>query len=187
MENVEGKGDGKTILFFGKIIESKGTFSVVKAFNIVAEKYPNVRLKLIGNGNIEKAKELLAPQYRNRVEMPGFMRKEEIKQEIDNAMFCVLPSYFENFSMAALEVLARKRALIYTRRSSGSELIQDGENGFLVDPSNIDEIVQKIEQLIDNPKLCQSMAEKGYLCCKERFSVNTIVPQLEQYYQKYVS
>ena len=174
--------DSHTILYFGKIAKMKGVFSLIKAFNLVAAEFPDARLKLIGNGNPEQAKELVEPRFSDRVEFAGFIPQEHIIEEIDNALFCALPSYFENFSMAALEVLARHRALIYTNRTSGPELIEDGVNGLLVDPDNIGQIAERMHLLLSDAGLRNSLAENGFEMCRERFSTAVIIPQMEAYY-----
>lgn len=176
-----------TILFFGKIVETKGTFTLIKAFNQVAITHPQVRLKLIGTGDLEVARSLVDERIKDRVIFQGFLPKSEIIKEIDKSLFCVLPSYFENFSMAALEVLARKKALIYTERASGAELIEDGVNGWLVDPENIEQIVEKIEFAIDKKHCTESIAKNGQVSCLERFSAELIMPQLEKYYLKIIN
>ncbi len=178
--------EDQNILFFGKIAEMKGVFSLIKAFNIVAEKNPQVRLRLVGSGDIEGARRLVNPQFADRVEFVGFLPHERIADAIDEALFCVLPSYFENFSMAALEVLARRKALIYTKMASGKELIDDGENGFLVDPDNVGQIAEKMELLLSDAGLRHRLAENGYEMCRSRFSTETIIPKMEQYYQSVI-
>ena len=178
---------GQTILFFGKIAAMKGVYSLIKAFNIVAEKNPQARLRLVGSGDINQAKQLVDSRFADRIEWTGFVPHEEIGNEIDKAAFCVLPSYFENFSMAALEVLARKRALIYTNRASGSELIEDGENGLLVNPDDVVQIADKMELLLSDTTLRDCLAEKGYEMCRRRFSTDVIIPQMESYYEEIIA
>lgn len=172
----------QTILFFGKIAKMKGAFSLIEAFNFVASDFPDIKLKLVGSGNVDFAKRIVNPKYSDRVSFSGFIPQERIKEEIDNALFCVLPSYFENFSMAALEVLARYRALIYTTRASGPELISDMENGMLVDPDDIEGLAERMKLLISDSSLRTRLAGAGYKVCKERFSTDVIIPQLEEYY-----
>ena len=180
------ESEGQNILFFGKIAKMKGVFSLIKAFNMVAEKNLQVRLRLVGSGDIEGARRLVNPQFADRVELVGFVPHERIADEIDAALFCVLPSYFENFSMAALEVLAHRKALIYTQMASGKELIDDGENGFLVDPNDVGQIAEKMELLLSDAGLRHRLAENGYEMCRSRFSTETIIPQMEQYYQSVI-
>jgi glycosyltransferase involved in cell wall biosynthesis len=185
-ENVMESGDTDTILFFGKVVETKGAFNLIRAFNVVAKRYPQARLKVVGNGDMEVARGLVDAHCADRVSFVEFMPKEQVMSEIDDASFCVLPSYFENFSMAALEVLARKRALIYTNRASGSELIEDGENGLLVNPDDVMQIADKMELLLCDTTLRDRLAEKGYEMCRRRFSTDVIIPQMESYYKEII-
>ena len=175
---------GGTILFIGKINEAKGVYSIIRAFNRLAENHSDARLRIIGEGDIPRAQSMV--KYPERVHFTGYLHREKVIEEIDNASFCVLPSYFENFSMAALEVLARKRALIYTNRASGAELIEDGIDGLLVDPDNTDQMVEKMVLLLNDVDLRNRLAENGHVMCRRRFSTEAIIPQIEKYYQKII-
>ncbi len=186
-ENTTLESKSRNILFFGKIVKTKGAYDLIQAFNIVAKKNKEINLVLVGTGNLEEAKRYIDDNCRDRVFFKGFMNKRDLLNEIDNSLFCVLPSYYENFSMAALEVLARKKALIYTLRASGRELINDNENGLLVEPTDINVLADKIELLIEDNQLRNTIAQNGYDSCKERFSTDVIISQLERYYQEIIN
>lgn len=177
-------GNPHSILFIGKINEAKGVYSIIRAFNRLAGTHPDARLRIIGEGDIRRAQSMV--EFPERVCFTGYLHRDKVIEEIDNASFCVLPSYFENFSMAALEVLARKRALIYTNRASGAELIKDGVDGLLIDPDNTDQMVEKMALLLDDVDFCNRLAENGYAMCRRRFSTEVIIPQIEQYYQRII-
>ena len=185
-EGLKEEKPTQTILYFGKIAETKGVFSLIKAFNIVAQSHPQAKLRLVGSGDIEAAKCMVDSRFADRVEFVGFKPHEEVIGEIDAASFCVLPSYYENFSMAALEVLARNRALVYTNRASGTELVEDGTDGFLVDPDEVEGLAEKIGMLLKDSVLRGCLAKKGHEMCRKRFSTDAIIPQLEQYYQNVI-
>ena len=172
------------IVFFSKITETKGAFSLLKAFNRIASKYPDITLTLIGRGEIEKAKGLVEKSFTDRVIFRGYVSRDTLEKEIQSSMFCVFPTYFENFSIAALEAMAFKKALIYTKRASGPELITHGENGLLVDPENIDEIFDAIDLLISNEALRDKIAEQGFIRVSTQFNEQKFIDELEEYYQK---
>lgn len=175
--------DTKTILFLGKVVETKGAYSLLKAFNICASKDKNVRLRLIGGGDIEYAKTLVSPEFKNRVDFLGFCDRDTIKREIDSCSFACIPSYFENFSMVALEIMARSKALIFTERASGSEIIIDGEDGFLVNPEDVDQIADRMLLLLNDKNLRGKFATNGYNKIKEKFVVSKIMIQIENCYE----
>lgn len=178
------ENDNNTILFIGKIIETKGCYSLLKAFNNISLRYPDWKLRLIGNGNIQEAKSLIHPDVIEKVTFLGYCNREKIKQEIDNCSFACIPTYFENFSMVSLEVMAREKALVYTERTSGKEIIEDNCNGFLVNPENINEIEEKCNCLIADVQKRKEFAEKAYFTIKNNFLVETITDQLEDLYKK---
>lgn len=176
-----------TILFIGKLVKSKGCYSLLKAFNIIAAQHPNIQLQLIGGGDIIKAKSFVNPQYLDRVHFCGYYNREQIKKAIDNCLFACIPTFFENFSMVALEIMARQKALIYTSRTSGKEIITNGENGFLINPENIREIATTINLLIENKTLRNNIAQKAYQQIEQNFTTSTITNQIENFYQHIIN
>ena len=178
------QNDNNTILFIGKITETKGCYSLLKAFNNISLHHPNWKLRLVGNGNIQEAQSFIHPDVLDKVTFVGYCNREKIKQEIDNCSFACIPTYFENFSMVALEVMAREKALVYTERTSGKEIIEDNCNGFVVDPENINEIEEKCNCLIANKQKRKEIAEKAYFTIKDNFVVETITDKLEDLYTR---
>ena len=176
-----------TIVFLGKIIETKGAFSLIKAFCSIASKYPNINLIMIGGGKIRAAQSFIDDQYRERIKFTGYLSREEIKQKISTALFCAIPSYFENFSLAAMEVMACGKALIYTNRASGPELINDKVNGLLVDPENVCQIASAIEFLLNNLEQCQQMGLEAQKTILHTFSENVVMEQIENYYKSCIN
>lgn len=175
------------ILFFGKIIESKGAFQVIKAFNIIGNIYSDVSLTLVGSGEIDFAKLLVDKSLENRVFFTGYVNRNTVIDYIDNCMFCVIPSFFETFSMAALEVMARKKALIFTKYSSGTELINDGIDGILVDPHDLNEIIYKMSILIDNVDLRNKLALNAHNKVFDSFSADVISDKIISFYSSVIT
>lgn len=175
------------ILFIGKLTETKGCYSLLKAFNVCAEKFPKLQLRLVGGGDIEKAKSYVKSEFLHRVHFLGFCNREQIKMEIDNCLFACMPTYFETFGMVALETMSRQRAVIYTERTSGREIIIDGKDGFTVDPTNIDAIVERIVKLYTDKKCRDEIANQAYLKIYNNFTASKIVNQLESYYKSLVN
>ena len=103
-------------------------------------------------------------------------------EEIDNCSFACIPSFFENFSMVPLEIMGRSRAVIFTNRTSGNEIISDGEEGFTVNPDDIDDIYKKIRTLILEKNLRDLFAKKSYERVLNNFTTDQVVTQLESFY-----
>lgn len=176
----------KKILFFGKIDKRKGAYQLAKAFNIVAKRVPNAELVFVGYGEEDAVFGTIDKLYHDRVVFKGFMTRDELMKEIDSSFVCVLPSYFETFAMAAMEVAARGRALIFSEINTGKELIEEGKTGWLIHPDNTQQIADRIIEAFQNPENTAQIAYAGYVKCKSEFSTEVIVPQLEAYYKKII-
>ena len=89
--------------------------------------------------------------------------------------------------MVAIEIMSRGKALIYTRKSAGLEIIEDKINGLLVDPKDIDEIADKMELLILNVDFRNMLGSNAIKKIKNNFSEKIIVDKLEQYYNSIIN
>lgn len=170
------------IVFLGKIVKTKGAFNLLEAFNTFAKKYPDYKLIMIGGGDIDCGRKIVNPELLHRVVFTGYLSKREIEEYLRRAAFCVIPSYFENFSMAALEVMGAGNILIYTKETSGPEVIDDGINGFLIDPHNPDSISEKMTFVANHLELLADMRSVAQKSIITRFSEQVIIEKLERYY-----
>lgn len=178
--------EGKIILFMGKLIKTKGAFAVVEAFNRLSQEHPDWRLRMAGNGDKEAIYSVVNPQVADKVDVLGFCNRQTIADEIDGCAFACIPTHFENFSMVPLEIMGRKRAMIFTNRTSGAEIIEDGLDGFTVNPEDIDEIFQKMKRLVEDKALRDNMAERGYKKVVSKFSVENIGDEIVDFYNEVV-
>lgn len=174
--------DNDNVLFIGKLTETKGCYSLIKAFNICAEQNPNLHLRLAGKGDEDILKSMIDPRFIDRVHFLGYCDRERLKEEIDNCSFACIPSYFESFGMVAIEVMARNRTIIYTDRTAASELIHDSIEGYLVNPDNIGEIADKVNALVSSHGLRDDMADNAYKRVLNKFCASAIVSELVSLY-----
>lgn len=177
----------KDLLFLGRVSKEKGCYSLIDAFNICAPRYPELQLRVIGKGDIEKAMQMVKPEFRGRVRFLGYCTREIVVREIDNSMFVCIPTYFENFSLAALEVMARRKALIYTNRTSGTEIVEDGVTGLSINPENVNEIVAAISKLYEDANLRNTLAKNAHIFISENFRVSNIIRKYIDFYSKVLS
>jgi glycosyltransferase involved in cell wall biosynthesis len=171
-----------TILFMGRLTKEKGCVSLMKAFNLCAAKDETLRLKLLGSGDKQMLLQYLDPRFHDRVEFVGYCDRAKFIESIDQCSFGCIPSSFENFSMAILEIFSRCRTVVFTNRASGAEIINDGVNGFAVDPDNIEQLSERVLQLASNHALRDEMAERAFEDILTKYKANVVVNQLESYY-----
>lgn len=175
--------NSKVVLYIGRLIKTKGAFVVAEAFSRVLPEFPEWNLHMCGGGNIEAIRATLSEKAKKSIVFLGFCNREKIATEIDNCVTACIPTYFENFSMVPLEIMGRTRSVIFTSRTSGNEVVTDGVDGFTVDPENVNEVCQKLKELMRNEELRNIMAERGYEKVKNRFCEKEICAELETFYK----
>lgn len=176
----------KEILFIGKLTESKGAFNVISAFNAFSHIFPDYMLRMIGGGDIATAKSYSTSLTSQKIHFTGMISREKVYEYIDNAAFAVIPSYFETLGQAALEIMSRGKILIYTNTATGAEIIDDGVDGFLVNPFDVEEIIEKMRFVASNLPNLTSIGRKALEKVTYRFSEEVIVKQLENQYQIWI-
>ena len=127
---------------------------MVKAFNIVAKQVPDIKLVFYGEGDEQIKIQQLVEEYglSNRVEFKGLVKN--IPEAIRESKVFVLTSDFEGLPNALIEAMACGLPCVSTDCSPGGarELIEDGENGFIVPCGDVEAIADRIIYVLKNPE-----------------------------------
>jgi glycosyltransferase involved in cell wall biosynthesis len=118
---------------------------------------------MIGDGPLRPAVEQQIREcgLEHVIELTGWVPNHEVPALLRTTQAIVLPSYFwgEAFPVTLMEGMAMGLPAIGTRWAGIPDLIVDGETGFLIEPGNVDALVQAIEQLIGDPALAAAMGQ----------------------------
>ncbi len=123
--------------------------------------------KRMSNGSFQKEHlELLEKAQKSglksNVIFTGRVSKRDLFREYANALCVVCPAYEEDYGLTAIEAMCFKKPVIACTDGGGyAELIQDGVNGFLVEP-NSTALAKAIHKLANNPQLAKKMGENAY-------------------------
>ena len=185
------------ILNVGTLIRKKGVFQLVEMFNRIVAKQPKATLYFIGGdskdiqtGSHSTWKLLqarLSPQAELQTTYLGKIPYEEVQKEMVKAHLCIYPSMAETLGMVTIESMALQKAVLNTNYGWAEDLIDDGVNGFLIDPNNIDGYVQTVLELFEDSKKTLSIGKAAKLKVETTFVVEKIVHQNIKYYQKWLS
>jgi len=142
-----------TILSTSRLTERKGIIYLLKAFKNLNQKYSNLKLILVGDGDQKKEFENFVKEnnLQKNVFFKGAVNHDKIIKEYQNSDVFVLPSFNEGMSNSLLEALASGLALISTDTGGAKDLI-DKTNGFIVKMGSTKEIEKALEILIENRK-----------------------------------
>ena len=150
--------------FIGNIMAAKGILLLIECFNKIDNE--KVELRIYGKASSYKSivRDYLAyikklVKNRNIKFMGGFDHKKiaGIFGEID---VLIVPSiWYENLPLVIQEAFAAKTPVIASNIGGIPELIVDGVNGILFKPNDINDLYRKINQVIENPYLIESMKQ----------------------------
>lgn len=177
------KSNLKTIIFFGRIHESKGLKEIIESCRILEAEGFNFQFKCYGTGIrkeffIKEMKEVLGKKF----SYEGIVSGDAKREALVKADIFLLPSYFEGLPVSMLEAMAAKCVIITSDVGSIKNVIEDGKNGFLIEPHNIRQIVQQLKNLLPEDQDLTDVKNNARKTIVENFSMRDYVVKLEKIY-----
>jgi glycosyltransferase involved in cell wall biosynthesis len=123
----------RVFLFSGSLIPRKGVDLLAKAFVRLAGEVCNVRLRIVGEGELRQRLEQMLAPVSDRVEFAGFKDWKELPGEYASADVLCVPSRYDGWGLVVPEGLASGLPVIGTDRMGAAlEFIETGRNGWLI-------------------------------------------------------
>lgn len=176
------KGDGPpTVLMVGRLKEAKRPLDLVDAFAMISAKFPDWRLRFVGDGDQRQKVEARVREHGldHRVSMPGTVREPAL--EYGRADIVAMPTLYEASPMVAAEANAAALPVIGFEGCPGvSTLIKQEINGLLM-PNNGDrptEMARGLERLMRDDILRKRLGDAGPAEV-EKFAVSRVVDDWE--------
>ena len=178
-----GMEDICRILTIGQFTRNKGVFDIVASIPRVVERYQNVRFRFIGHGDQNR--------IRSFAEEKGILEYCEIAGPVDDvekirslreAKVFLLPSYAEGHPAVILEAMAVGLPVISTDVGAIPEVVDDGINGFIIKPGDVEALANRIIQLISEPRIRHDMGEANYRKVRMKYSNSRVLDEIKDVY-----
>jgi len=157
----ETSQDRRYALFLGFPFERKGVDVLIKAFQRISDRHPDLSLKIVGHcPDLSPYRELAADNPRISF-LPG-QPHEKAMELMAGCTFFVLPSRAEGVPRVLIEAMAAKKPVISTRVYGTPYLVNHGVHGLLVEPGDIEGLATQMELLLNDPGLARRLAEAGH-------------------------
>ncbi|NYJ31046.1 glycosyltransferase [Galbitalea soli] len=141
------------IVFVGRVTGEKQIDVLIKAF---ARLDPSLRarLEIVGGGEIEHQLKHLAQTLgvADRVTFAGYVSDEYLRNALTRATVFAMPSIAELQSIATMEALASALPVVGANAMALPHLVHDGENGYLFEPGNVDEMAARLTDVLTMPE-----------------------------------
>ena len=151
----------KRLISVGRLSHEKGFIDLLKVYNVLQLEYPDWCLDIVGDG-VERGKleEYIKKHHLDNVTLHGFQGKEYIDELLNKSSIYVMTSFTESFGIVLLEAMSHGVPCIaYDSAEGAREIINSGDNGFLIKNRNLDAMVLKIRNLIENEKLRKNVGK----------------------------
>jgi glycosyltransferase involved in cell wall biosynthesis len=173
-----GKEFTQNILFIGSDWERKGGPHLINAFKQILTKYPHAQLTIAGSSP--------------RVDIPnckvvGYLPVDQLKSLYEKADIFCMPTLLEPFGIVYLEAMSAGLPIVATRLGAIPDFVQDGWNGWLVEPGDVEEIANAITKLFDDPEQCRLFGSRSYQLAQEHYNWPAVGKNIQKHILNYLN
>ena len=166
---------GKVVAVIAQLIERKGHRFLFEALPKILDQVPNAHFLILGKGPLEtELKELCkALQIESHVIFAGF--RDDLQRIMPNLDLVVHPALMEGLGVSLLQAAACGVPIVAGRAGGIPEIVEDGVNGFLVEPGISKDIISPVVKLLLDDELRKKLGVSGRMIVNQRYSIETMV------------
>jgi len=152
------------ISYVGRLHKSKGVEVLIRAFYKIHFQFSNIRLIIIGGGEEEEfLKELVSElKINDFVFFKGNQTKINVLESFKKSYLAVIPSVSEAFGFTVIEAMSMKTLVIGANNTGIKEIIQNNKTGLLFETNNIENLAEKMSEMLKNPDKRDRLALDGF-------------------------
>jgi len=188
--------DDKLILVVARMDPMKGQDRAIKALKLVKRELPQTKLMLVGNGSFSSSKDGIGLSKGERwamhllelsrdlglegsVIMTGYLSQRDLEAAYSRADVVLLPSIVEGFGLVVVEGWLYGKPAVVSSRAGVADLVEDGVNGFIVDPDDVESMAYRIVRILRNGKLAEELGSRGYETSKKCYIDSVLKEEVE--------
>ena len=184
--------DGQiNILSVGRLIEMKGREYAIKAVAKIAEKFPNIRYNIVGDGPLRESLQKLINDLdaADKIGLLGWVSSDQLDSLYKSSHIFLHPSVkasdgnMEGQGVVLLEAMAYGLAVVATNHGAFPETVPDGVGGFLVGERDADALAERLEYLITNPQTWPGLGKTGRQHVQDHYDIKALNQKLLQIYK----
>jgi glycosyltransferase involved in cell wall biosynthesis len=172
----------KVIGMVARLDLQKGFEYLLRAVRELCNSFEALKVVIVGDGPDRAAIQKMIEEFGlqsnvvlagQQSDMPGVYAAMDI---------FVLPSLNEGLPMTILEAMAASRPVVATRVGAIPKVINDGENGLLVDPKDTDGLRNALARLLSDSELCRRLGEKAHAWVSRNYTSEAMALKYRQMY-----
>ena len=172
------------IICVGRLTRQKGFDYLIKAWALIANKYPEWKIDIFGSGDLEDFLIQMIDNYNLKESITINKPTSNIFEEYDRSSIYILSSRYEGFCLVLLEAMSFGIPCISFNCPHGpSDMITNGEEGILVPVGDINKLAESIEWMITHKEERERMSQNSREKVKYYLAEN-IMPQWVELFNK---
>lgn len=179
LENYGLNKNKLTLVYVGRLADEKSLPELVKAFDILSEKY-EIQLLLVGDGPIRDSLEKSLEKSDGNFAFTGLQKGEELAKLYASSDIFAFPSKTETFGQVVQEAMASGLAVVGYDSPGVRDLVQHGSTGFLVKENDLS-FTEALEELIKSEDLRKKFGKKARELSEKRSWENILSGLVNEY------
>ncbi|MAI81144.1 MAG: hypothetical protein CL917_19540 [Deltaproteobacteria bacterium] len=184
----EWQDEKLNILFLGRLEQRKGIYQMLEAYGELQEKFTNLRLLVVGDGQeMEGVREYIRLNRLKEVELLGHVPAgDTVRLYATCDIYCSPSLYGESFGIVLVEAMASGKPVVAAANAGYASVLVDEGARFLSPPGNARELASNLADLIDDKALREKMSIWGSGHAR-KFDCVEVVPKLVEIYEAALS
>ena len=180
--------DDLAIVSVGRLYARKGLFTFIESVPAVVKRFKNVKFIISGKGQSDEMRKLVAYAekigVKNSLVFTGYYPDAKLPKLYQAADVFAFSTFYEHHPFAVLEALSTGLPVVTTRVGGIPETIENGRNGFLVEPLNPAQFADKILYFLEHPAEASEMGVLARKTVLERFDWRIVVKDVLKVYDE---
>jgi glycosyltransferase involved in cell wall biosynthesis len=179
-----GWQDKTIVCTVGRLETVKGHEFLIKALKAVKPVYPDLRCLFIGEGRIHDDLEAQVADagLAEIIHFTGF--RDDVTTLLQSTDIFAIPSLSEGLPYALLEAASQKIPILASEVGGMATLLTHRKTAYMIPPSDGAALAEGLRWMLDNEAKRREMAEAAYTLVKENYSIDAMVEQTLNVYQK---
>ena len=180
--------DDLAIVSVGRLYARKGLFTLIESMPAVIKRFGNAKFIISGKGQSDEMHKLIAHAeklgVKNNIIFTGYYPDKKLPKLYQAADVFAFSTFYEHHPFAVLEALSTGLPVVTTTVGGIPETIENGKNGFLVEPFNPNKFADRILYLLEHPAEAKEMGVLARKTVLERFDWRIVVKDAMKVYDE---
>jgi glycosyltransferase involved in cell wall biosynthesis len=176
------QGAYPVLINVARLTRVKGQISLVQMMPLVVDRWPTVRLLIVGEGRMRPAlqEEIRRHGLEQHIALVG--QRSDVNDLLALSNLFLFPSVSEGLPLALLEAAAAGKPVVASNCGPMPEVVEDGASGYLVEPGNPEGLAHATLRILESQDRARAMGERARQIAREKFDIQRSVRALERLY-----